>query len=60
MMAAIAPFDGLRKLAPGATRRIQLLRSGDMQVTDYRAVFADVTADPRYLANLDWGDRRII
>jgi hypothetical protein len=27
-------------------------------VTDYRAVFAAVTADPRYLANLDWGDPR--
>jgi hypothetical protein len=29
-----------------------------MHVTDYRAVFAAVTADPRYLANLDWGDAR--
>ena len=28
------------------------------KVTDYAAIFEAITADPRYLANLDWGEPR--
>jgi hypothetical protein len=34
------------------------LRTGEVIVTDYRTVFDAVVADPRYQANLDWGEAR--